>query len=149
MELEEPPKIDIGGTIAELSRPANALVKKFKDKNRKPQGRKQTVDDKPTKYHNWLTPFLFTQIENARIAAGGPRWSTRAIVHELNKRDPRTFGHLSHSTINGWIDRSGSKPKWTETFLIRLQHGNEPGHSKGGQQGVLVSDTLYFIDETY
>jgi hypothetical protein len=142
MELSEPPKIDLGGTVAELSRPANTLIKKFKDKNRKPSGQKRTKEDKPSKYHNWLTPFLFTQIEQARIAAGGPRWSTRAIVHELNKKDQRSFGNLSHTTLNGWIDRSGSKPKWSETFLARLKHGNEPGHSNGGRRGVLVSNIL-------
>lgn len=84
--------------------------------------------------------------------AGGPRWSTRAIVRELKKRDLKTFDRLSHTTINGWIDRSGSKPKWAETFMACLQHGNEPGHSKGGQRGILVSyklkSTVITINET-
>ena len=86
MELKEPPKLDQGETIPELSRPARALKKKFMKKRQKRQGSKALRPDKEMKYHNWFTPFLFKQIENARIIAGGPKWSTRAIERELKKK---------------------------------------------------------------
>jgi hypothetical protein len=87
MELKEPPKLDQGGTISKLSRPACTLKKKFMKERQKPQGRKAFRTEKQVKYHNWFTPFLFKQIENARIMAGGPKWSTRAIERELKKKE--------------------------------------------------------------
>ena len=82
---------------------------------------------------------LFQQIERARIVAGGPWWSTRGVVRELKRRDFETFKGLSRTTVDEWIDRSGSVPKWSDKTLERIKRGNQPGHSKGGQRGVLVS----------
>jgi hypothetical protein len=106
MELQETPKLDQGGTIAELTRPARSLKKKFKNEIRKPQGRKAFRTKKQAKYHNWFTPFIFKQIENARITAGGPNWSTRAIERELMKKDPVVFKDFRRQTLDEWIDRS-------------------------------------------
>lgn len=130
----------MGGSIAELSRPARSLKEKFKAKVRKVSGRKRNNTEKPAKYHNWFTPFLFKQIEDARITSGGPTWSTRAIIRELQKKDFATFKGLSRTTINGWIDRSQNKPRWSEKTLERVRKGNEPGHVNGRRKGVLVRD---------
>ena len=91
------------------------------------------------KYHNWFTPFLFKQIDNVRILVGGPLWCTRKIVRELEKKDPKTFAGLNRTTVDGWIDRTQAKPKWSEKTLERI---NDLGHSKGGQKGVLVSSLM-------
>lgn len=136
--MATPAHLKQGGTVAELSRPARAVVQKMKEKTRKPQGRKAKVHHGDAKYHNWFTPFLFKQIDNARILAGGPQWSTRKIVRELKKKDLHTFAGLNRTTVNGWIDRTEAKPKWSERTLERLKRGNDLGHSKGGQKGVLV-----------
>ena len=109
------------------------------EKCRKPQGRKRKQKDTKGKYHNWLSPFLFTQIKTARILSGGPKWSTQAIVHDLKKKDPKTFQGLSHSTINRWIDRTGDKPKWNERTLERVRRGNEPGYDNFGRKSFFVS----------
>ena len=91
--------------IAELSRPACAVVKKMKEKTRKPQDRKlKVIQHEGAKYHNWFTSFLFKQIDNVQILVGGPQWSTRKIVRELKKKDPATFAGLNHTTVDGWID---------------------------------------------
>jgi hypothetical protein len=137
----------MGGSIAELSRPAHALNQKFMEKRRKPQGRKSKNDDQQTKYHNWLTPFLFTQIESAKVTSGGPRWSTRSIVKELKKRDPKTFQGLSRTTMDKWIDRTGDKPKWSEKTLERVKRGNDPGHANGGRKGIFVSINIINMTE--
>ena len=105
----------------------------------KPQGQKAFRTEKQVKHHNWFTPFLFKQIENARIAAGGPKWSTRAVERELKKRDPVVFKDFSHTTMNEWIDRSQDTPKWSDKTLVRIKRGNEVGHANGGRKGVLVS----------
>jgi hypothetical protein len=133
------PTIYLGGSVAELSRPAQVLNRNFMEKRRKPQGRKRKHKDAKAKYHNWLSPFLFTQIDMARVTSGGPKWSTRAIVHVLKKKDPKTFQGLSRTTINRWIDRTGNKPKWSERTLERVKRGNEPGHDNCGRKGFFVS----------
>src|SRR5882762_9324428 len=144
MHLKHTPALDMGGSVAELSRPAHSLNAKFKEKVRKPSGQKSKNKEKHTKYHNWLTPFLFKQIEAARITSGGPKWSTRAITRDLQKKDFGTFKGLSRTTMDGWIDRSGDKPRWSDTILERIKKGNEPGHVNGGGKGVLVSTFINF-----
>jgi len=124
--------------IADLSRPARSMKEKMQAKKRKPQGRKSKKEKQPAKYTNWHLPMLFNQIELARVSTGGPRWSTCAIVHELQKRDYETFKGLCHTTLDEWIDRSGGKPKWSERMLERVKQGNTPGHDNKGQQGILV-----------
>ena len=93
-------------SIAELSRPARMLKQKFKDDNRKPQGRKRKRLLKSAKYHNWHTPpFIWTQIE---IAVRQVKWKMggSAIVAAARKLDPVLFAGLSRTTVNSWIDRS-------------------------------------------
>ena len=139
MELQETPKLDQGGTTAELTRPTRSLKKKFKNETRKPQGRKAFHTKKQAKYHNWFTPFIFKQIEKARIAAGGPNWSTQEIEHELKKYDPVVFKYFRRQTLDEWIDRSRDKPRWSDKTLARIKRGNDVGHANGGQKGALVS----------
>jgi hypothetical protein len=139
MHLKHTPALDMGGSVAELSRPAHSLNAKFKEKVRKASGRKSKNKEKRTKYHNWFTPFLFKQIEAARISSGGPKWSTRTIIRDLHKKDCETFKGLYRTTMDGWIDRSGNKPCWSNTTLEHIKKGNEPGHANGGRKGVLVS----------
>ena len=133
------PTVDLGGSVAELSRPAKALNRNFMEKWKKPQGRKQKHNSLKGKYHNWLSPFLFTQIETARVTSGSPKWSTRAIVRTLKKKDPETFQGLGCSTIDGWIDRTSDKPKWSERKLERISCGNEPGNDNCGRKSFFVS----------
>lgn len=77
---------------------------------------------------------------------GGPQWSTRKIVKELKKKDPDTFTGLNHTTVDGWIDQTETKLKWSEQTLERLKWGNDLGHSKGGQKGVLVNCFIQYIN---
>ena len=64
--------------------------------------------------------------------------STSEIANGLKKCNPDTFGKINCNTIEGWIDRSGAKPKWKDSVLHRIDDGNNPGHNKGGQGGILV-----------
>jgi hypothetical protein len=138
LELKETPLLHQGASVAELSRPVRQAERKFKEKTRKPTGRKATHQSKDAKYHNWFTPFLFKQIENAKNFAGGPKWSTRAIVKNLKMRDPIVFKNLNRTTIDSWIDRSGEKPRWSDKTIERIKKGNETGHANAGRKGVLV-----------
>ena len=109
-----------------------------------PQGRKIKHKPCPAKYHNWLTPFCWKDII---IVAKQVGWQMSAseIANGLKRRNPDTFGKINRNTIEGWIDRSGAKPKWKESVLCRVDDGNNPGHDKGGQQGLLVSTVLQFL----
>lgn len=139
MDLKHPLNLDQGGTIAELTRPAHHLKKKFKEEARKPQGRKAFRTEKATKYNNWFTPFLFRQIEQARILAGGPKWSTRAIERELRKKDSVTFAKFNRTTLDEWIDRSTNVPRWSDKTLARIKQGNDVVNPNARRKGVLVS----------
>ena len=68
--------------------------------------------------------------------------SASAIVHALNRMDPDTFANISRTTIEGWIDRNGPKPRWSDAVLKKVEQGNDPGHSKGGRRGILVRNQL-------
>ena len=100
LQLEQPPTLDQGGLVAELSRPLRRAEKKFRAKRRKPQGRKTICQPHDAILYNWFTLFLFRQIENSRIHAGGPKWSTQAIVRDLKKRDSVVFRKLSRTTMD-------------------------------------------------
>src|SRR6266545_6019955 len=69
-----------------------------------------------------------------------PYWQMGAsdIANRLKKRDPATFSQISRNTIEGWVDRSGVKPRWKESVLRQVEDGNNPGHSSGGHRGILV-----------
>lgn len=140
MDLRDDLLVHDGFAVAELSRPARALKVKIKNKTRKPQGRKAKKRVGPAQYHNWFDPFLFRQIELARKTAGGPNMSTRNIVKELKKRDYNTFKGLNRTTVDGWVDRRpGHTPQWKQSVLVRIEQGSDPGHTKGGRKGILVS----------
>lgn len=117
------------------------LKNKLKEANRKPQGRKRKLPMRPVKYHNWHTPFAWTQIEKA-VKHAGWEMSASAIVAAAQKIDPEVFKGLRRTTVNSWIDRSGTRPRWTDAIHAKIQQGNDPGHNRGGQHGVLVSFDL-------
>ena len=128
----------IRGNIPELTHPARELTEKMRAVKCKAQGRKRINEPRPAKYHNWLTSFCWMQIS---IVAKQVGWqmSASAIEEGLKKRDPITFVKIRRTTINGWIDRSGSMPQWKESILRRVEAGNSPGHNKGSCQGILSS----------
>jgi hypothetical protein len=64
-------------------------------------------------------------------------WSSSRLVQYLKKKDPVIFKGLAHSTVEGWIDRTG-KPRWTEAALCMAELGNHQGHSNGGRKGIFV-----------
>ena len=142
MHLIDHAPLDQGGTVAALSRPARSAKERFIEKTRKPQGRKAIQPSKATKYHNWFTPFLFKQIDDARRRSGGPRWSTTAIVNELKRKDITTFAGLNRTTLDGWIDRSGENPRWSDTALKRVREGNNVTNPNAGRKGVLVCNII-------
>ena len=124
-------------TITELTQPARALKEKIKTKNKKPQGHKRIHQARPTKYHNWHTPFCWSQIQLA-VKKVGWQISPSAMVSVLHCMDPDTFAGISCTTIEAWINRTGDKPRWCNAVLQKVEQGNDPGHNKGGCQGVLV-----------
>ena len=124
-------------SIAELTRPARAITQRMKEKTRKPQGRKRKIPIRPAKYHNWQTPFVGRQILQAGKQVGW-KMSPTDIIAVLQKKDPEVFAGLKRTTVSGWIERSGSRPQWKGSFLLRIEQGDQPGHNKGGQRGVLV-----------
>ena len=87
-----------------LSQPAKLVKERYKDKTHKPQRRKAIQPSKATRYHNWFSPFLFKQIDDAQQRSGGPRWSTTAIVYDLKWKDITSFTLLNQTTVDGWID---------------------------------------------
>lgn len=67
--------------------------------------------------------------------------SASAIRNWLQKKDPTVFEKISQTTINGWIDRSGPQPKWSDNTLWLAEKGNQQGHPNGGHRGALVSES--------
>lgn len=63
--------------------------------------------------------------------------SSTKIRDVLKLRDMKTFGTISRGTIDGWIDRTGDRPRWSDNALKLAEKGNEQG-GHGGQIGVLV-----------
>jgi hypothetical protein len=126
----------IKGNVAELTRPARAIKEKMKNQKRKPQGKKRKNQSRPAKNTNWLTPFCWSQIAMVAKQVGW-KMSASAIADGLKKRDPITFAGINCTTIDGWIDRSGDQPRWTEKTLQQVENGNSPGHNKVGRRGIL------------
>ena len=52
---------------------------------------------------------------------------------------------LHQTTVDGWINCSGERPHWKDSVLRKIDQGNDPGHNKGGSQGVLVCAPYPFI----
>jgi hypothetical protein len=66
--------------------------------------------------------------------------SATEIVWELKKRNPDTFDKLSCTTVREWITTTEDGEKqWSDAVIKKVKQGNNPGHSKGGQRGDLVS----------
>jgi hypothetical protein len=66
------------------------------------------------------------------------------LVKVLQLKDPVVFAGLSRSTVESWIDRTGSRPQWSEATLRKAEAGNHQGHNHGGCAGVLVNLYLSF-----
>jgi hypothetical protein len=95
-------------------------------------------------YHNWFSPFLWSQIElGAKHPSVRKSLSTYQLVKVMQQKDPITFGGLSRSTIEGWIDRSGAVPRWNDATLARIERGNHQGYDHEGRKGVLVCEKLF------
>ncbi|THU76846.1 hypothetical protein K435DRAFT_703867, partial [Dendrothele bispora CBS 962.96] len=127
-------KRKIAQDVAEISRPKRQLKPKFRDENRKPQGRKKTKESRQARYVNWQTPFLWQQIDLAAREVG---YSATAIVKRLRGRDADSFSTLRESTVRGWIDKSGTSRCWSSATLARVKQKHDNGHSKEGRRGVL------------
>lgn len=130
-------------SLAEISRPNRAAAHHVRDvrKRKETRGRKQTNADKDAVYTNWMTPTLWAQIEAAAMHPSvGARMSVTAIINVLQQKNFQMFEHLSHSTVQGWIDRTGDKPRWSEKTIARAEAGNFQGHPNGGRRGILVRE---------
>jgi hypothetical protein len=146
LELKDTTSVKNGRLeIPAETRPARAVEKKLREKKkkllektRKPPGRKLVRVTRPAKYHNWFMPICWRLIEQARITAG---WDMSAskIVKIAKMRNPEIFGGLARTTVREWIDRSGPRPRWSETTLEKVRNGLTPGHSNGGPRGIFVS----------
>ncbi|KAI9450123.1 hypothetical protein F5148DRAFT_1152921 [Russula earlei] len=90
-------KTKICSSLAELSHPAHMLNCKFKDKNRKPQGQKRKKPKHSAKYHNWHTPFAWSQIEIA-VQQVGWKMSASDIVKAAQKLNCVIFAGLHWTT---------------------------------------------------
>jgi hypothetical protein len=102
------------------------------------KGRPRIHKARDAVYHNWFSPFLWKQILMAGKDAGW-RMSASEIRNSLRRRDPMVFAKISRTTINEWIDRSGSKPKWSDNALRMAENGNHQLHPNAGRRGALVS----------
>jgi len=89
-------------SIAEFSHPGRAEKEIAHQKKKKPQGQKHIHQTTNAKYSNWHSLFLWSQIDQAaRHPSVGYSMSATKIKNFLILKDPRTFGHILHNTING------------------------------------------------
>jgi hypothetical protein len=128
-------------SIAELSRPYRAETerRRLKKKEVQAKGRPLIHKARDAVYHNWFSPFLWSQIVNTAKEVGW-RMSASAIRNLLQRKDPTVFAGISRTTINSWIDRSGSIPKWSDNALRLAENGDHQLHPNAGRRGILVSD---------
>ena len=125
-------------SVAKETRPKRSLITVYKEKHRKPVGRKKQGGEKDATYHNWFTPLLWSTIDQAGKAVGWQMSPTK-IVKMCQARNPELFAGLTRESVKRWIDRTGDQPKWSDAALKRVAAGNTPGHALGGPQGALVS----------
>lgn len=126
--------------FAEATRPKRAIRAALHTKSRKPQGRKSTKLKTRAIYVNWHTPLLWGQIMKAASDPSvGWTMSTTAIKKVLMQRSPESFAKLNRSTIEGWIDRSGPKPKWSDSSLQMAEKGHSQGGHAAGARGALAA----------
>jgi hypothetical protein len=126
--------------LPEETRPARLLQRKIKDKNRKPQGRKEKGKPRPAKYHNWFTPISWRLIDQAAKVVGW-RMSPSDIVRIAKARNPEIFEGLTRETVKNWIDKTGVKPQWSDSTMLKISAANTPGHANGGPCGIFVSNS--------
>lgn len=126
--------------IAELSRPYRAFREKQHLKKKTPQGRKKKNEHHQATYHNWHTPLLWGRIVNAaKHPSVGWRMSSTQIVRLLKQQDPMIFAGLARTTVEGWIDRNGDKPGWSDRALTMAREGYDHNmENKGGRKGIFV-----------
>ena len=139
-ELEDVPAKCQKHSIAELSRPNRAESERVRQQRKETEkkGRPYVHKARDAVYHNWFSPFLWSQITSAGKEAG---WQMGAseIRNRLQRKDPVVFAGISRTTINSWIDRSGSRARWSDATLNLAEKGNHQRHPNGGRRGVLVS----------
>lgn len=63
------------------------------------------------------------------------------IANALKKRYPEVFSAISRQTIEDWIDRGESRPKWKDSTLRRV--GFDPQYNTAGRKHILVSYCEY------
>jgi hypothetical protein len=138
-ELEDVPAKRQKHSIAELSRPNRAESERVREKQKETEkkGRVRIHKVRDAVYHNWFSPFLWSQIILAGKEAGW-QMSASDIRNRLQRKDPVVFAGISRTTINGWIDRSGSRARWSDTALNLAEKGNHQRHPNGGRRGILV-----------
>lgn len=105
VKLSDLPHHKTRSSLAELTRPARAIKRKYKNETKATSGRKQKRLAQDAKYHNWFTPFTWALIEKAARNAGW-EMSPSAIVREAKKIDALVFENLKRTTVAAWIDRS-------------------------------------------
>lgn len=83
---------------------------------------------------------MWSQIINAAKHPGvGWKMSSTKIISLLKRQNPQSFAGLARSTVDGWIDRSGDEPKWSEKALKMAEYGHDQGQgNKGGRKGIFV-----------
>ncbi len=124
--------------LAEQTRPKRKIAADMHAANKKPQGRPRLKEMQPAKYVNWHGPLLWPRIEAiVHYASVGPGWSSRTIVDQLQRMDD-VYAALSHSTVEGWIDRSGTSPRWSDRALEMARRGHTQT-TNGGRRGVLAA----------
>jgi len=128
----------MNGLVAEASRPQRDY-KEDSRKGNKPCGRKRLHPPTKSKYTNWFSPFLWSQIETAAQQAGKP-WSPREITRRAKLLNKKAFEKLTEQVVGRWIDPEAKKEgisRWKDSVLAHVEHGNAPG---GGNTrvGILV-----------
>ena len=139
VHLENGPTKHQKHSVAELSRPNRGQKERTREERKKAQktGRPRVHQAWDAVYHNWFRPFLWRQILAAGVKVGW-EMSASAIRNCLQKKDPAIFANISRTTISGWIDCSGSRPKWSNNALRLAKNGNHQLHPEGGRCGALV-----------
>ena len=130
--------IDLGPSVAVLSRPYSAYSIAMQSHSTKNCGRKQQNDLTPAPRVNWTSPFIWSQIESVANTVGYP-WSPTEIVRRLCLLDSQTFRSLRPQRISQWRDHSYPNVlKWTDAHMRSIKAGNWP-HATAYCRGILVS----------
>lgn len=118
--------------LAEQSRPKRAIKEALHQATKKSSGRKRIHEPEPAKYKNWHSPLLWPAIkEAARHPEVGWEMKATHIKKVLVRMNKTLYETLNPSTISGWIDKSGARPRWSDAALRMA----EKGHMQGGHGG--------------